>query len=178
MIVAGGRWKAALVALALLAACSSGDPNLMRLKPAGEGPDEFSAIPSKPLEMPPSLAALPAPTPGGQNRADINPMADAVIALGGNPSARTGTPPASDGGLVTYASRYGVSPNIRQVLAKEDYDYRSANQGKLLERWFGLNTYYGAYSQFSLDPWAEMQRWRKVNAATPSAPPSPEFVVQ
>ena len=178
MNLAGGRWKAALIALALLAACSSGDPNLMRLKPSGQGPDEFSAIPSKPLEMPPSTTALPAPTPGGQNRADINPLEDAVVALGGNPAARSGTPPAADAGLVNYASRYGVSANIRQVLAKEDYDYRSAHQGRLLERWFGLTTYYAAYEPFSLDAWAEIKRWRKVNAATPSAPPAPDFVIQ
>lgn len=174
----GGRWTAALIALAFLSACSSGDPSLMRLKPSGQGPDEFAAIPSKPLEMPPSTTALPAPTPGGQNRADINPLDDAVVALGGNPTARTGKLPAADAGIVTYASRYGVDPNIRSVLAKEDYDYRSAHQGKLLERWFGLTTYYAAYEPFSLDAWAEIKRWRKVNAATPSAPPAPDFVIQ
>lgn len=178
MNLAGGRWKAALIALALLSACSSGEPNLMRLKSTGQGPDEFSAIPSKPLEMPPSRTDLPAPTPGGQNRADLNPINDAVVALGGNPSARSGTPPASDAGLVNYASRYGVSANIRQVLAKEDYDYRSAHQGKLLERWFGLTTYYAAYAPFALDAQAELQRWRKVNAATPSAPPPSNVTIQ
>ncbi len=178
MNLAGGRWKAALIALALLSACSSGDPSLMRLKPSGQGPDEFSAIPSKPLELPPSLAALPAPTLGGQNRADINPMEDAVVALGGNPSARSGKPPSTDAGLVTYASRYGVSPDIRATLAREDYDFRSANQGRLLERWFGVSTYYAAYQEFSLDAWEELKRWRKANAATPSAPPTPEFVIQ
>ena len=93
-------------------------------------------------------------------------------------ATRGGTPPAADAGLVNYASRFGVSANIRQVLAQEDYDYRSAHQGKLLERWMGLTTYYAAYEPFSLDAWAEIKRWRKVNAATPSAPPAPEFIVQ
>lgn len=178
MTLAGGKWTTALIALAFLAACSSGDPQLMHLKPPSQGPDEFAAIPSKPLEMPPSLNALPAPTPGGQNRADINPMDDAVVALGGRPATRTGKIPAADAGLVTYASRYGTKPDIRNVLAQEDYEYRKTHNGKLLERWFGVTTYYAAYQPYALDAWTELQRWRKANVATPSAPPSPEFTVQ
>ncbi len=34
------------------------------------GPDEFAILPTKPLEMPADVAALPPPTPGAANRAD------------------------------------------------------------------------------------------------------------
>lgn len=173
-----GRMAAALMALVVLSACGQGEPNLMKLKPAGEGPDEFGAIPSKPLELPPSLAALPAPTPGGENRADLRPLDDAVIALGGTPTSGRGGVPASDGALLSFAFRYGVDPNIRQVLAQEDYAFRQANDGRLLERLSGKNLYYDAYSPYFLDAYAELERWRKVNVATPSAPPPPEFILE
>ena len=69
-----------------LAACSRGDPSLMNIKqPRGEGPDEFSVLPTKPLQIPEDLATLPEPTPGGTNLTDPTPEADIAIALGGNP---------------------------------------------------------------------------------------------
>ena len=52
-----------------LAACGGADePNLLNIKQdRSEGPDEFAILPSKPLQMPEDLAALPPPTPGGSN---------------------------------------------------------------------------------------------------------------
>ena len=55
--------------LVALAACGgSGDPNLMNLRNTESGPDEFSVLPTEPIEMPQDLASLPTPTPGGVNR--------------------------------------------------------------------------------------------------------------
>ena len=167
----------AIAAIVALAGCSGPEnPRLMNVRSTGEGPDEFAVLPQKPLEMPENLAALPPPTPGTPNRTDIRPEADAIAALGGNPETLTrgGTIPASDGGLVNYAARYGVTPGIRQTLAAEDLEYRRNNDGRLLERWFNVNVYFRAYEPLSLDQYAELARWRAVGVRTVSAPPPQE----
>ena len=168
----------ATVAMLTLAACSGGDtPNLMNVRAPGEGPDEFGVLPSKPLEMPEDLAVLPPPTPGGANRTDATPNADAIVALGGRPEVVTrGAVPASDGALAGYAGRYGVSPDIRQTLAAEDLEYRRNNDGRLLERLFNINVYYRAYEPLSLDQHNELERWRAKGVRTVSAPPRKDDV--
>jgi hypothetical protein len=40
-----------------------------------------------------------------------------------------------------------------------------------LERLFNVNVYYKAYRPMSLDQQAELWRWRRAGARTPSAPP-------
>lgn len=163
-----------MVALALgLAGCGGSDePILMHAATSGDSPDEFGVLPTKPLQMPTDLAALPEPTPGGRNLVDPTPMEDAVAALGGNPAAlaRTGVP-AGDGALLAHAGRFGSDGAIRAKLAAEDLEYRRKNDGRLLERLFSVNVYYKAYRPFSLDQTAELQRWRAGGARTPSAPP-------
>lgn len=162
-----------LVAGLGLSACSRDrTPELMNIRAQDGTPDEFAVIPNKPVEMPEDLAQLPTPTPGGSNRVDPTPKADAVAALGGNPARvqRTGVA-RSDGGLISHASRFGVSPGIRQTLAEEDLEYRRRNDGRLLERWLNANVYYRAYSDMSLDQHAELWRWRRAGARTPAAPP-------
>jgi hypothetical protein len=151
-----------------MAACGGGEPELMNLR-AGDGPDEFGILPAKALEMPPDLAALPPPTPGGTNLTDPNPQAEAIIALGGNPNGGI----AGDAALLSYTARYGRAPDIRQTLAAEDYAFRDRNRGRVLERVFNKTVYYGVYSGMSLDQQAELQRWRARGVPTPSAPPPP-----
>ncbi len=163
-----------MVGLALvLAGCGNSDqPILMHAATGGESPDEFGVLPTKPLQMPTDLAALPEPTPGGRNLVDPTPMEDAVAALGGNPAAlaRTGVP-AGDGALLAHAGRFGTNAAIRDQLAAEDLDYRRRHDGRLLERLFSVNVYYKAYRPFALDQTAELDRWRGAGARTPSAPP-------
>ena len=69
-----------------LAVALSGCANvgLRDLRSNGDGPDEFMILPNKPLQQPDDFAALPAPTPGGANRVDQEPLVDATAALGGN----------------------------------------------------------------------------------------------
>ncbi len=166
-----GAWAIAIAAILTLGACS-GDQSLMNVRSTTEGPDEFGVLPIKPLEMPDNLASLPAPTPGGTNITDPTPTADAIVALGGRPSAVTGRGvPAGDGGLAGYAGRYGVTPDIRQVLAAEDLEYRQRNQGRVLEKLFNLNVYYKAYAPYSLDQYDELEKWRARGQRTVSAPP-------
>lgn len=159
------------VSVLALGACSdAGDPILMHAGAQNRGPDEFAILPTRPLEMPEDLAALPAPNPGGGNRVDPQPRADVARALGGNPAAALAGG-SMDGGIVNYASRFGRSGDIRAQLAAEDLEHRQRNRGRLLERVFGVNVYYDAYEPMWLDKYSELDRWRRAGARTPTAPP-------
>lgn len=161
----------ALAVVVLLTACSN-DPQLMNIKAGGDGPDEFAIVPTKPLQMPQDLAQLPPPTPGGANITDPTPLADAVGALGGNPAqlAAQGVG-AADGALLSHAGRFGTQPGIRAQLAAEDVEWRSRRGRRLLETIARTNVYFRAYEKMSLDQYAELERWRRAGARTPSAPP-------
>ncbi|MCC0062760.1 MAG: DUF3035 domain-containing protein [Defluviimonas sp.] len=163
-----------LCAVIALAACGgrNREPQLMHLRNDSRSPDEFSILPTKPLEMPEDVSKLPEPTPGGSNRTDPTPREDAVAALGGNPGALTPTQiGAGNGGLVNYASRFGRAADIRGTLAAEDLVYRRDHQGRVLERLFGMTVYYRAYAPMSLDQYAELERWRAAGVRTVGAPP-------
>jgi Protein of unknown function (DUF3035) len=150
-----GRAVIAVAAMVTLAACGDkGAPQLMNLR-SGQGPDEFAIVPPKALELPEDLAALPEPTPGGFNRTDPNPEADAAI----------------DSSLYAHAARFGVDGGIRGTLASEDLDWRRDNNGRILERLFNVNVYYKAYRKQRLDQQAELARWRALGIRTSSAPP-------
>ncbi len=155
--------------IAMLAACS-GDRGLRDLRSNGGGPDEFWVLPMQPLIIPTDAMTLPTPTPGGANRTDPTPNADAVAVLGGNRNALIPNGiPASDGALVTAASRNGVDPTIRQTLAREDAAFRNGQTRFGFLR--GRNRYFTAYARQALDAYAELQRFRNAGIATPSAPP-------
>lgn len=170
---------AMLVAAMAVSACGKkaedGAPLLMNIKSNPDGtPDEFAILPNKPIEMPKDLARLPEPTPGGANLVDPSPEEDAIAALGGNPRlVGRETIPASDGGVVTYASRFGVSSEIRQQLKGEDIQWRRSNRGRVLERAFGVNSYFKAYRKMTLDQHRELARLRRLGVRTVSAPPEP-----
>ncbi|MEM6593833.1 MAG: DUF3035 domain-containing protein [Pseudomonadota bacterium] len=155
-----------LVALTTTACDRNREPSLLNVKSNTDGPDEFAIQPNKPLVQPENYATLPTPTPGGANRADTDPFADAVIVLGGDPNGGI-----RDGGLVNYASRYGVTPGIRDQLAKEDLEFRRNNDGRVLERLFNVNVYFEAYEEQSLDQYRELERLRRLGVRTVSAPP-------
>ena len=160
------------LAAVLLAGCSRNrEPDLVNLRGSKDGPDEFAILPTKPLEQPPDLAALPAPTPGGANLTDPTPRSDAVAALGGQPGVLTRA--STDGALVRYAGRYGVAVGIRTDLAAADVEFRRRNDGRLLERIFDVNVYYRAYRAQSLDQYAELERFRRAGIRTPAVPPKP-----
>lgn len=160
------------VSLALAACGDRGDPILMHAAAQERGPDEFSIVPTRPLEMPPSLTELPAPNPGGVNRVDPQPRADIARALGGNPAAAL-SGGAADGGIVNHASRFGRDGAIRDQLAAEDLAFRDRNRGRFLERLFGVNVYHNAYQAQWLDKYAELERWRRAGVRTVTAPPPP-----
>ncbi len=153
-------------ALALSACDRNRDPKLLHVRSNTSGPDEFAIVPNKPLVQPENLTVLPTPTPNGTNRADVTPLADATIALGGNPQGGV-----TDSALVAQASRFGVEPGIRTRLAEEDIEFRRKNDGRLLERLFNVNVYFKAYREQSLDQYAELERLRRQGVRTVSAPP-------
>lgn len=160
-----------IAAVALIAGCAGSDRGLRDFGAAGAGPDEFGVMPVGPLSMPANLTNLPPPTPGGTNLTDPAPLADAVSALGGNPNALVPAgSPASDNALILAASRNGVDPQIRNLLAEEDAAFR-ARQGRL-GFFRGGDRYFQAYARQALDAYAEFIRFRNSGVAVPSAPPA------
>lgn len=159
---------AALAAAMALSACGNGDVRLRSDRRAGAGPDEFAIVPPRPLQMPPDLTALPEPDPGGTNRTDPTPIADAVTALGGRPGAGGG-----DAALAAAGTRLGVSPTIRADLRAEDDEIRRRNRPRLLERIFGTDVYDRAYERQAVPQYSELERARAAGRRTPSAPPDP-----
>lgn len=161
-----------VMGLGLLAACGDrGDPQLLNVRQSQEGPDEFAILPSKPLQTPEDLSALPTPTPGAANRVDVTPTRDAIAVLGGSPSRLDRDGKITDGAIVNHASRFGRDPDIRQTLAASDLEFRKRNRGRVLERLANVNVYFKAYRQQSLDQHAELERLRRAGVRTPSAPP-------
>jgi len=163
----------AAVAMALSACGKRGeDLQLTRIKKTGNGPDEFTVLPTKPLQAPESFNNLPTPTPGGSNLVDPNPEAEGIEALGGRPGLATSTAiGAADGALVNRARRYGVSSDIRQTLAQEDYDTRRKHGRVNILNIGPSDDYTNAYKRQWLDSQAEQRRLRRMGVAVPAAPP-------
>lgn len=172
MVAALGKIGLVLAIAALLSACSKREPDLKTLSSRGAGPDEFSIVPGKPLTSPTDFSSLPVPTPGQTNLTDPTPQADAIATLGGNPSAVTRTDiPSADRGLINYASRKGVQPNVRDELAAADYTFRKRRSGGGLAKWFNRDRYAAAYKRLTLDQYLELERLRAAGVKTPDAPP-------
>ncbi|MEL6607633.1 MAG: DUF3035 domain-containing protein [Pseudomonadota bacterium] len=158
-----------ILALLALGACSGGG-GLVDLRTASNGPDEFSALPVSPLEQPANFTDLPTPTPGLSNRADRNPQAEAIAALGGSLSSGGGIP-GSDAALVAHTGRYGTDPAIRSELFAADEAFRK-RRGRI--GFLGLRRdtrYWNAYAGQALDAGAETDRFRAAGVRVPSAPP-------
>ncbi|PWJ21992.1 DUF3035 domain-containing protein [Jannaschia seohaensis] len=166
------RVALAVLAAITLSACERENPTLFNVRAQDRTPDEFGILPTRPLETPESFDALPPPTPGGVNRTDPQPQAEAIAALGGNIDRGVG----ADGALVAAVTRYGVEGNIRDRLAAEDLAFRRANDGRLLERLFSVNVYFDAYEPQSLDQHGELERLRRLGIRTVAAPPDPELL--
>jgi len=160
------RALAGLVLAALLAACGGGNVGLHGGSTTA-GPDEFAVTPTLPLALPETLD-LPPPTPGGPNRADIRPEAQIAVALGGTPGA--GVP--GDPALISFVSRNGVDPAIRQTLAEEDARFRRARGRLTVFNPFARSRYFQVYAGQALDAQAELERFRAAGIPTPSAPPA------
>lgn len=153
-----------------LAACSNN--GLRSNVSSGEGPDEFSIIPGKTLAQPKDYAALPAPTPGDVNRTDLDPIGDAMVALGGKaqPRANTGEIGRNDGALVNYASRQGRTADVRQATAAEDAEFRKKRGRFTGIRFSKKGLYEKVYEPQQVDSYETWWLWRRAGARTPAAP--------
>ena len=101
-----------------------------------------------------------------------NPRRAAGTALGGNPDRLEDRGVgASDGALVTAASRRGVDPSIRTTLAEEDEALRYRKWLFSRFRIFGSDEYYRAYEDQTIDRQGTRAIWRRAGVPTPSAPP-------
>lgn len=159
-----------VLALILVSACGNTDRPLRDLRSASGGPDEFAVIPFEPLEIP-ATQTLPTPTPGGANRVDPTPRADAIGALGGSAAAQSaGGVPAGDAALVTQTSRYGVDPAIRATLAAEDAAVLERARRSNVFNPFGRDRYFPAYARQALDASAEQVRLRNLGVNVPNLP--------
>lgn len=156
-----------------LSACADKGLRDLSTSSNSAGPDEFMILPAKPLTQPQDYAVLPAPTPGGSNLTDQNPRGDAVANVGGRASAleRTGAIPASDGALVTYASRNGVPSNIREDLAQQDAEFRKRQSRLTRVRLFSVDRYNQAYRRYALNPFSISRGSAVRGIDTPAHPP-------
>ncbi len=161
------------LALIAIAATLSGCANdgLQQVVSNGRGPDEFMVDPKAELSMPGNFTELPPPAPGQGNRVDIDPKSTLVTELGGRPGNSSASVPGSDAALVTAASRFGVSPNVRQTLAAEDAEFRRQQSRFTGFQLFPENLYGKVYRSQTLDARATAEAWRRSGASTPSFPP-------
>ncbi len=175
MKIAGLKIMTTVALVGALAGCDTsqgigrfiaGEENLQN------GPDEFGIVPTKPLELPDDLVALPDPTPGGGNLTDPLPEHDAVAALGGQPSRLDSTRVgAGEGALLAAAERNGTAANIRKVVAEEDKEFRKKNGPKLLQRWFKVDTYLNSYEEQTLQARRANELLRRKGVKTPTVSP-------
>ncbi|QUJ78092.1 DUF3035 domain-containing protein [Sulfitobacter albidus] len=165
--------KLALLIVLPLAVAGCANVGLRDLQSTSKGPDEFGIAPVAALQQPDSFNSLPAPTPGGANRADRSALAEGAQAFGGRLGDPNGAIPASDGALVNHASRLGRAAGIREDLAQTDADFRRRKARFTQFRIVPVDRYNQAYRRQALDARAEQNRWRRAGARTPSAPPAP-----
>lgn len=134
-----------LCVCAALAGC--GKSGLRLLDERKNAPDEFLVLPAHELEDPADYNILPTPTPGGVNRTDRDPQAEAIAALGGNADAAR----AGDAALLTATNRYGVQSDIRQELSEEDEQLRKRNKFLINLKLFPTDNYAEIYEKQTLD---------------------------
>lgn len=184
----------ALLAMGGLAACSgkktevAEEASITRKPPADyfnidditgslrTAPDEFSVVTKKPLEMPPSLDALPPPEPGKISSRDADPVAEARQALlrdtGAVPASISTTPSAAE--RVVLGSVGGADPNIRATVAAEQAQYDSQQQKYILDRYFPILPRLRGETQVgALDPVAERERLVREGILAPALPGAP-----
>ncbi len=142
----------------LLLVCLAGAVSVAGCSGSGQKKraDEFAVLPTIPLEIPDDVTTLPVPN-DGQNLVDKRPKASAIAALGGREGAGRRTS-GDDASLLGVAMRFGVEPDIAEVLYKEGAAARRSARGTGIERAFGYNAVKRAYKNQTLNEEAEAAR--------------------
>lgn len=161
----------AILAALVLTACAGQGSRSLTLVGRNDGPNEFSLVPAKPLQQPQDLTVLPEPTPGGTNRTDRAPQAEAIAALGGDQGVLARPSPAADNALLAAATRFGMDENIRGELARDDIEYLQQPRGILRRRGISPGRYLDAYDFMALDQPTMHRRARQAGARTVGAQP-------
>ncbi|MGH1464613.1 MAG: DUF3035 domain-containing protein [Cognatishimia sp.] len=158
----------------LVSACAN-ERGIRVLSSDDNGPDEFAIIPTKPLAAPENYTTLPAPTPGGRNVTDPQPLNDVAAALGGRKStAVSGQPyPIADDSLVSYAARRGAGAEVREQLAQDDEIIRGRFDRFTGWRLSNPDRYNEVYRRYHLNAYRELSIWRARGVKTPAAPSAP-----
>ena len=157
-----------MIAPLVLAGCVEGGvAGGLRAAGIAGKPDEFMVLPTRPLEMPQDMAALPPPTPGVPNRVDYRPRTEAIAGLTGRPGV-----PGNADGSVLVAQAGPRAPGIRQTLAVEDIEWRETHHGRLLERVFSKDKAALVYRPMVLDDAAALEQMRAAGVGVPPAPPA------
>jgi hypothetical protein len=168
--MAGRQITAAALLLGglVLGGCSEGGlAGFLRSSGVRSTPDEFLVLPTRPLEMPSDLNALPPPTPGAPNLVDYRPQAEAVAGLTG----RTGPPGTADGSALVARTGAG-SPGIRTQVAVDDAEWRRSHRGKLLPRLFSRDREALTYRAQTLDAPVTFETMRARGVGVPAPPPA------
>jgi hypothetical protein len=166
------RPASSLILILALGLTACGEVKLRDLSDPAAGPEEFDIIPNKPLETPDSFTTLPTPTPDQANLSDATPKKDAIAALGGRPALLDAQGVArSDSALVASASRYGVTPNIREKTAAEDAKFRKQRGRFSNIRLFRTDRYGSVYKGEKLDARDALLKARRTGRITPTVPP-------
>ncbi len=142
----------------LLLVCVAGAVSVAGCSGSGQKKraDEFAVLPTIPLEIPDDVTTLPVPN-DGQNLVDKRPKASAIAALGGRVGVARRTS-GDDASLLGVAMRFGVEPDIAEVLYKEGAAARRSARGTGIERAFGYNAVKRAYKNQTLNEEAEAAR--------------------
>ena len=142
----------------LLVVCVAGAVSVAGCSGSGQKKraDEFAVLPTIPLEIPDDVTTLPVPN-DGQNLVDKRPKASAIAALGGRAGTARRTS-GDDASLLGVAMRFGVEPDIAEVLYKEGAAARRSARGTGIERAFGYNAVKRAYKNQTLNEEAEAAR--------------------
>ena len=164
-----GTATAGVLLVVVLALGGCGDGGLAGgLRAAGIAgkPDEFMVLPTRPLEMPANLAALPPPTPGQPSRVDYQPIPEAIAGLSGRPGA-----PGNADGAALVAAAGPRDPSVRAELAVEDAEWRRTHHGRLFERLTARDKEALVYRPMVLDAPFEFERMRASGVGVPAASP-------
>lgn len=143
--------RASFAAALLVGVSACGELNVREeLGLVGQGPDPFTVVSNRPLEMPADTSELPEPQPGAPSLVQPTPEADAQVALTGAPMPEAETQSAAERALVQGAGADGASDDIRTRLAADAEDE---------EGWRILDGVFGEDElEEALDPDAEARR--------------------